>query len=87
MEPTEKFKIERLDEKTARKTDQTESVTILNVDFLRTQKEELLEEVQVKQKILTEVSEIIESEKKSGLLRKTVEKIQSNDYYRRQHYA
>ena len=56
----EKFKIERLDEKTARKTDQTESVTILNVDFLRTQKEELLEEVQVKQKILTEVSEIIE---------------------------
>jgi|SRR3989344_651505 len=60
MEPTEKFKIERLDEKTARKTDQTESVTILNVDFLRTQKEELLEEVQVKQKILTEVSEIIE---------------------------
>lgn len=55
----EKFKIERLDEKTARKTDQTESVTILNMDFLRTQKEELQEEVQVKQKILSEVSEII----------------------------
>lgn len=56
----EKFKIERIDEKTARKTDQTESVTILNMDFLRTQKTELEEEVQVRQKILTEVSEIIE---------------------------
>ena len=56
----EKFKIERIDEKTARKTDQTESVTILNMDFLRTQKAELLEDVAVKQKILTEVSEIIE---------------------------
>lgn len=56
----EKFKIERIDEKTARKTDQTESVTILNMDFLRTQKTELEEELSVKQKILTEVSEIIE---------------------------
>mgnify|MGYP001603977826 CR=1 FL=1 len=56
----EKFKIERLDEKTARKTDETKSVTILNMDFLRTQKKEIEEEVQVKQKILTEVSEIIE---------------------------
>ena len=55
----EKFKIERIAEKTARKTDQTESVTILNMDFLRTQKAELEEEVQIKQKILTEVSEII----------------------------
>ena len=55
----EKFKIERIDEKTARKTDQTKSVTILNMDFLRTQKAELEEEVQIKQKILTEVSEII----------------------------
>lgn len=55
----EKFKIERIDEKTARKTDQTESVTILNMDFLRTQKSELEEELNVKQKILTEVSEII----------------------------
>ncbi len=55
----EKFKIERIDEKTARKTDQTESVTILNMDFLRTQKAELEEEVQIKQKILSEVSEII----------------------------
>lgn len=56
----EKFKIERLDEKTARKTDETKSVTILNMDFLRTQKAEIEEDVQVKQKILTEVSEIIE---------------------------
>ena len=56
----EKFKIERIDEKTARKTDETKSVTILNMDFLRTQKSELEEEVQVRQKILTEVSEIIE---------------------------
>ncbi len=56
----EKFKIERIDEKTARKTDETKSVTILNMDFLRTQKKEIEEEVQVKQKILTEVSEIIE---------------------------
>ena len=56
----EKFKIERIDEKTARKTDETKSVTILNMDFLRTQKSELEEEGQVRQKILTEVSEIIE---------------------------
>ncbi len=55
----EKFKIERLDEKTARKTDKTQSVTILNMDFLRTQKAELEEEVQIKQKLLTEVDEII----------------------------
>ncbi len=56
----EKFKIERIDEKTARKTDETKSVTILNMDFLRRQKKEIEEEVQVRQKILTEVSEIIE---------------------------
>lgn len=60
MDEKKEFKIERLDEKTARKTDETKSVTILNMDFLRTQKAEIEEEVQVKQKILTEVSEIIE---------------------------
>ena len=60
MDEKKEFKIERLDEKTARKTDETKSVTILNMDFLRTQKAEIEEEVQIKQKILTEVSEIIE---------------------------
>lgn len=60
MDEKKEFKIERLDEKTARKTDETKSVTILNMDFLRTQKAEIEEEVQVRQKILTEVSEIIE---------------------------
>ena len=54
----EKFKIERIDEKTARKTDQTESVTILNMDFLRTKKQNLKKRFE-SNKILSEVSEII----------------------------
>lgn len=56
----EKFKIERLDEKTARKTDQTKSVTILNMDFLRQQKVELEQEVELKQKALMDISELVE---------------------------
>lgn len=56
----EKFKIERLDEKTARKTDQTKSITILNMDFLRQQKVELEQEVELKQKALTDISELVE---------------------------
>ena len=59
MEPTSKFTIERIDEKTARKKDNTESVTILNMDILRQQKEELEQEVAMRQHSLTEISEII----------------------------
>lgn len=60
MDEKKEFKIERLDEKTARKTDETKSVTLLNMDFLRTQKEEIQQDVEVKQKMLTEVTQIIE---------------------------
>lgn len=60
MDEKKEFKIERLDEKTARKTDQTESVTILNVELLRQQKKELEEDVGIKQKVLIEVTQIIE---------------------------
>jgi hypothetical protein len=59
MEPTSKFTIERVDEKTAKKTDNTESVTILNMDILRQQKEELEQEVELRQRSLAEISEII----------------------------
>ncbi len=59
MEPTSKFTLERIDEKTAKKKDNTESVTILNMDILRQQKEELEQEVAIKQQSLTDISEII----------------------------
>ncbi len=59
MEPTAKFTIERVDEKTAKKTDNTESVTILNMDILRQQKEELEQEVELKQRSLADINEII----------------------------
>lgn len=59
MEPTSKFTIERIDEKTARKKDNTESVTILKMDILRQQKEELEQEVAIKQQSLADISEII----------------------------
>ena len=59
MEPTAKFTIERIDEKTARKKDNTESITILNMDVLRQQKEELEQEVELRQRSLAEISEII----------------------------
>ncbi len=57
MEP--KFTIERVDEKTAKKIDNTESITILNMDILRQQKEELEQEVELRQRSLTEINEII----------------------------
>lgn len=59
MEPTSKFTIERVDEKTAKKTDNTESITILNMDILRQQKEELEQEVELRQRSLAEIGEII----------------------------
>lgn len=60
MEPTKKFTIEKIDEKTAKKVDQTQSVTILNMDFLRQQKVELEQEVELKQKALTDITELVE---------------------------
>lgn len=60
MEPTTpKFTIERIDEKTAKRKDSTESVTILNMDILRQQKAELEQEVALRQQSLAEISEII----------------------------
>jgi len=60
MDEKKEFKIERLDEKTARKTDETKSVTILNMDFLRQQKIELEQEVDLRQKALADISALVE---------------------------
>jgi hypothetical protein len=60
-----KFTIEKIDEKTARKTDKTETVTIINIDILRKLREELQGEIALKQASFDEVDAIItEFEKK-----------------------
>lgn len=55
----QKFTIEKIDEKTARKTDKTETVSIINIDILRKHREELLGEIAIKQTALDEVNAII----------------------------
>lgn len=61
----QKFTIEKIDEKTARKIDKTETVTIINIDILRKLREELQEEIALKQASFDEVNTIItEFEKK-----------------------
>jgi hypothetical protein len=60
MEEKAKFTIERIDEKTAKKVDQTQSVTILNMDLIRQQKEELGKELEIKQKVYNEISVIVD---------------------------
>lgn len=60
-----KFTIEKIDEKTARKIDKTETVTIINIDILRKLREELQGEIALKQASFDEVDAIItEFEKK-----------------------
>lgn len=54
-----KFKIERIDEVMARKIDMTQSVTVINIDFLRKQKEELENEIGAKQKMLDDITEVV----------------------------
>lgn len=59
------FTIEKIDEKTARKIDKTETVSIINIDILRKLREELQSEIAVKQASLDEINAIItEFEKK-----------------------
>lgn len=60
MDETKKFTIERIDEKTAKKVDHTQSVTILNMDLIRQQKKELGEELEVKQKVFDEITAIVD---------------------------
>jgi hypothetical protein len=60
MEEKAKFTIERIDEKTAKKVDHTQSVTILNMDLIRQQKDELGQELEVKQKVYDEISVIVD---------------------------
>jgi uncharacterized protein (DUF169 family) len=60
-----KFTIEKIDEKTARKIDKTETVTIINIDILRKLREELQGELAMKQASFDEINAIIvEFEKK-----------------------
>ena len=60
-----KFTIEKIDEKTARKIDKTETVSIINIDILRKLREELQGEIALKQASFDEVNAIItEFEKK-----------------------
>lgn len=59
------FTIEKIDEKTARKIDKSETVSIINIDILRKHREELQGEIAIKQTALDEVNAIItEFEKK-----------------------
>ncbi len=61
----QKFTIEKIDEKTARKIDKTETVTIINIDILRKLREELQGEITIKQASFDEINAIItEFEKK-----------------------
>lgn len=61
----QKFTIEKIDEKTARKIDKSETVSIINIDILRKHREELQGEIAIKQTALDEVNAIItEFEKK-----------------------
>lgn len=60
-----KFTIEKIDEKTARKIDKTETVSIINIDILRKLREELQGEIAMKQASFDEINAIIvEFEKK-----------------------
>lgn len=57
--PTKKFTIEKIDEKTARKIDTMESVSIVDIEGLRKQKVELEQEVARLNKELAQTNEII----------------------------
>lgn len=57
--PTKKFTIEKIDEKTAKKIDTMESISIINIEGLRKQKTELEQEVARLNKELAQTNEII----------------------------
>lgn len=57
--PTKKFTIEKIDEKTARKIDTTESISIIDIEGLRKQKTELEQGVARLDKMLAEINEVI----------------------------
>lgn len=57
--PTKKFQLEKIDEKTAKKIDTMESVTIVDIEGLRKQKIELEQEVAKLNKMLGEINEVI----------------------------
>ncbi len=59
--PKPSVRIEKIDEKTARKIDVSQSVTILNVDDLRKQKSELESELTVKQQMLDDINVVIDA--------------------------
>lgn len=57
--PIQKFKLEKIDEKTAKKIDTMESVSIVDIEGLRKQKTELEQEVARLNKELAQTNEII----------------------------
>ena len=54
-----KFRIEKIDNTMARKIDLTQSVSVINIDLLRQQQQDLENEIGAKQKILDDVTEIV----------------------------
>ena len=57
--PVKKFKIEKIDDKTAKKIDTMESISIVDIEGLKKQKIELEQEVARLNKMLAEIDEII----------------------------
>jgi len=57
--PNQKFKLEKINEKTAKKIDTMESVSIIDIEGLRKQKTELEQEVARLNKELAQTNEII----------------------------
>ena len=59
MPTIKKFQLEKIDEKTAKKIDTMESVSIIDIEGLRKQKTELEQEVAQLNKMLAEINEVI----------------------------
>jgi Tfp pilus assembly protein PilO len=57
--PAKKFQLEKIDEKTVKKIDTMESVSIIDIEGLRKQKIELEQEVAKLNKMLGEINEVI----------------------------
>lgn len=54
-----KFRIEKIDNTMARKIDLTQSVSVINIDLLRQQQADLQNEIDGKQQILDDITEIV----------------------------